>query len=124
MVEIIPIQTKVVVILVTRKVAETEVEVETEEVMAVVIVENQDFLRLHAGATVPPEVLRRPIRAGMTMEETEEEEDTKEAAAVEAATMIDAAVAIRAAGVAAEEEVASVVVEEEVTGMNAASKVT
>ena len=121
MVEIIPIQTKVVVILVTRKVAETEVE--TEEVMAVVIVENQDFLRLHAGATVPPEVLRRPIRAGMTMEETEEE-DTKEAVEVEAATMIDAAVAIRAAGVAAEEEVASVVVEEEVTGMNAASKVT
>ena len=123
MVEIIPIQTKVVVILVTRKVAETEEEVETEEVMAVVIVENQDFLRLHAGATVPPEVLRRPIRAGMTMEETEEE-DTKEAVEVEAATMIDAAVAIRAAGVAAEEEVASVVVEEEVTGMNAASKVT
>ena len=124
MVEIIPIQTKVVVILVTRKVAETEEEVETEEVMAVVIVENQDFLRLHAGATVPPEVLRRPIRAGMTMEETEEE-DTKEAVEAEAATMIDAAVAIRAAGVAAEEEeVASVVVEEEVTGMNAASKVT
>ena len=111
MVITIPIQTRVVVILVTHKAAAEE----TEEAMEAVIVVNRDLLKRH----VPPEVLHRPIRAGMTMEETEEEDTMVEE--VEGASMIDVVVDIQ---VVAVEEVASAVEEEEVARMNAASKVT